>query len=63
MKYHIRNTREGEKQMERKFYDPEYDRVVDESIPQKQYAWFIAQPWFHQTYEEFLAENFTAIDE
>lgn len=47
--------------MERKFYDPEYDRVVDESVPQKQYAWFSAQSWFHQTYEEFLAENFTEI--
>ena len=48
--------------MERKFYDSEYDRVVNESVPQKQYAWFSAQPWFRQTYEEFLAENFTAIE-
>ena len=31
--------------MERKFYDPEYDRIVDESVPKKQYAWFSAQSW------------------
>lgn len=48
--------------MERKFYDPEYDRVVNESVPKKQYAWFSAQPWFSQTYEEFLEENFTVIE-
>lgn len=48
--------------MERKFYDPEYDRVVDELIPQKQYEWFSKQPWFHQTYEDFLIKNFIAIE-
>lgn len=47
--------------MERKFYDPEYDRIVSESVPQKQYAWFNEQPWFHQTYEDFVKENFMEI--
>lgn len=48
--------------MERKFYDPEYDRIVSESVPKKQYAWFLAQPWFNQTYEDFLKENFMEIE-
>lgn len=42
----------------KKYYDPEYDRVVDESVPQKQYEWFKQQKWFKQTYEEFLKDNF-----
>ena len=42
----------------KKYYDPEYDRVVDESVPKKQYEWFSAQRWFHKTYEEFLKDNF-----
>ena len=42
----------------KKYYDPEYDRIVDESVPKKQYEWFAAQKWFHKTYEEFLADNF-----
>lgn len=41
-----------------KYYDPEYDRIVDESVPKKQYEWFAAQSWFHKTYEEFLKDNF-----
>lgn len=41
-----------------KYYDPEYDRIVDESVPKKQYEWFKAQPWFKKTYEEFLTGNF-----
>jgi len=49
--------------MERKFYDPEYDRIVDELVPKRQYEWFNAQPWFHKTYEDFLAENFTEIED
>lgn len=40
------------------YYDPEYDRVVDESVPRKQYEWFKQQNWFHKTYEQFLADNF-----
>lgn len=42
----------------KKYYDPEYDRIVDESAPKKQYEWFSAQSWFHKTYEEFLSDNF-----
>lgn len=42
----------------KKYYDPEYDRIVDESVPKKQYEYFSAQSWFHKTYEEFLADNF-----
>lgn len=46
---------------ERKFYDPEYDRVVDESVPKRQYEWFHARGDFHKTYEEFLKDNFTEL--
>lgn len=42
----------------KKFYDPEYDRIVDESVPKKQYEWFSQQSWFHKTYEQFLSDNF-----
>lgn len=44
--------------MAKKYYDPEYDRIVDESVPKQQYEYFSAQPWFHKTYEEFLKDNF-----
>ncbi len=47
----------------KKYHDPEYDRVVDESVPKKQYEWFAQQPWFHKSYDEFLADNFTEITE
>lgn len=47
----------GEREM-KKFYDPEYDRIVDESVPKKQYEWFRKQSWFHKSYEQFLADNF-----
>ena len=42
----------------KKYYDPEYVRIVDESVPKKQYEWVSAQSWFHKTYEEFLSDNF-----
>lgn len=42
----------------KKYYDPEYDRIVDESVPKGQYEWFRSQGWFNQTYEQFLADNF-----
>lgn len=42
----------------KKYYDPEYDRIVDESVPQKQYEWFKQHGWFKLTYEEFLKDNF-----
>ena len=42
----------------KRYYDPEYDRIVDESVPRKQYEWFSSQKWFHNMYEEFLSDNF-----
>lgn len=42
----------------KKYYDPEYDKIVDETVPQKQYEWFKKQKWYNKTYEEFLSENF-----
>lgn len=48
---------------ERKFYDPEYDRIVDESVTKRQYEWFHAQSGFHKTYEEFLQDKFTELKE
>lgn len=47
----------------KKFYDPEYDRIVDESVPKKQYEWFSQQSWFHKTYIQFLSDNFLNEDE
>ena len=43
----------------KKYYDPEYDRIVDESVPRKQYEWFKGQSWFRKSYEQFLTENFS----
>lgn len=42
----------------RKFYDPEYDRIVDETVPKSQYEYFRTHGWSNQSYEEFLTENF-----
>lgn len=42
----------------KKYYDPEYHRICDESVPKSQYEWFSQQKWFHNTYEQFLSENF-----
>ena len=47
----------------RKFYDPEYDRMVDENTVRHQYEWFAQQTWFHKTFEQFAEENFTEIKE
>ena len=47
----------------RKFYDPEYDRIVDESTVRQQYEWFAQRTWFHKTFEQFAEENFTEIKE
>ena len=43
----------------KKYYDPEYDRIVDEDVIKKQYEWFSTQAWFTKTYEQFRDENFT----
>ena len=45
----------------KKYYDPEYDRIVDESVPRKHYEWFKSQSWFHKSYEQFLEENFSEV--
>ena len=42
----------------KRFYDPEYDRLVDESVIKKQYEWFAKQKWFDKSYEQFKRENF-----
>ena len=42
----------------KKYYDPEYDRIVDESLIQEQYKWFSKQGWFHKDYETFKRDNF-----
>lgn len=44
--------------MKKKYYDPEYDRMVDESEIRRQYDWFSQQAWFDKTYEQFKADNF-----
>lgn len=41
-----------------KYYDPEYDRVVDENVIKNQYEWFSKQKWFDKTYEQFKDDNF-----
>ena len=47
----------------RKYYDPEYDRTVDEAEVKRQYEWFVKQTWFHKSFEKFAEENFTEINE
>lgn len=43
----------------KKYYDPEYNRIVDESVPKQQYQWFCDNdPYFNKSYEQFLEENF-----
>lgn len=55
MEKHYENTK--------KYYDPEYDRIVEEFVIQNQYEWFKKQKWFHKDYETFKKENFEEIDE
>lgn len=47
----------------KKYYDPEYDRIIDETEVRKQFEWFAKQVWFHETFEQFAEENFTEIKE
>ena len=42
-----------------RYYDPEYDREVDEEYIMNQFKWFEKQSWFNKSYEQFKAENFT----
>ena len=47
----------------RRYYDPEYDRIVGEDVPKKQYEWFRTHySWFNKSYEQFLADNFLNAD-
>jgi hypothetical protein len=47
----------------KKYHDPEYDRIVDETEVRKQYEWFAQQTWFNKSFEEFAEDNFTEIKE
>jgi hypothetical protein len=47
----------------KKYYDPEYDREVNEDVIKKQYEWFKNQSWFTKDYETFKNDNFTLIKE
>lgn len=47
---------------DRKYYDPEYDRVVTEDVIRKQFEWFDKQPWFNKNYEDFKRDNFIEIN-
>lgn len=40
------------------YYDPEYDRIVDESVPVKQYANLRASGWLAKSLKDFVADNF-----
>ena len=48
----------------RKFYDPEYDKIVSETYVRNQYNWFENNmPYLHQTFESFAEKNFIEITE
>ena len=40
------------------YYDPEYNKYVDKDYIERQNKYFSNQSWFHDTYEEFLVDNF-----
>ena len=43
-----------------KYYDPEYDRFVDEEYIKEQYESFKSNySWFNKSYEQFKSDNFT----
>lgn len=43
----------------KKYFDPEYNRIIDESVTREQYEYFVSQCiWFNKNYEQFLADNF-----
>lgn len=46
----------------KKYYDPEYDRIVTEEVVKKQYEWFKNQSWFKKDYETFKRDNFLEIE-
>lgn len=43
------------------YYDPEYDRLTDETYIRRQYENFCKESWFNKSYEEFLSENFEVV--
>lgn len=46
----------------KKYYDPEYDRIVDEQVIIDQYNWFKNEwPWFPKDYETFKHDNFMEV--
>lgn len=45
-----------------RYYDPEYDRIVDEKEVKRQFDFFASQGWgFKKTYEQFANDNFRAL--
>lgn len=46
-----------------RYYDPEYDRIVDEDVIKNQYEWFSKQKWFKDTYEQFRDSNFRLLSD
>ena len=50
--------------MMKMIYDPEYDKVVDESYVKRQYEAFKKNySWFNKSYENFLNDNFVRIED
>jgi hypothetical protein len=45
----------------KRYFDPEYNRIVEEEVIQKQYAWFKEQEWNDESYEDFKSKNFREI--
>ncbi|GEM_PF-4097727 len=43
------------------YYDPEYQKEVDEDYIRSQYEWFTQFSWFTKSYEQFRDENFERI--
>lgn len=44
------------------YYDPEYDRTVDETVIRNQYEWFMTNMSMTKTYEQFRDDNFVKIE-
>lgn len=48
----------------KKYYDPEYDKIVSKGYVRNQYNWFKNNmPYLHKSFDQFAAENFTEITE
>lgn len=44
--------------VERIFWDPDYERCVPESLARRIYENLAKNSWFHQTYEEYIANTY-----